>query len=226
MAEQTIILPVSYRIAFSTGVRWRIPDDVDIEISSFLTTGQPTRYIVQLTLNTQNREMTVYFRSAGETGLGLFNDNLSSLFETAGTVILSNNGGSYSFRLADAFTSYDPYRFRTELSYMQELISAFPGALTLTLSVPDPPTITSISPTYGTTAGGTSVTITGSDFQDGATVDFDNSASTSVVFVSSSSLTAVTPASSSGTASVKVTNPTTRVLRSLIALLTLLQALV
>ena len=69
------------------------------------------------------------------------------------------------------------------------------------------PTVTSINPYSGPEAGGTDVTITGSNFQDGATVDFGNSTARDVVFVSSASLTAVTPAHSPGIVSVTVRNP-------------------
>lgn len=71
----------------------------------------------------------------------------------------------------------------------------------------DPPVISDISPSSGTTDGGTAVTITGSDFVDGATVDFDGDAATSVVFVDSTEITCVTPAHAAGGITVTVTNP-------------------
>ena len=49
--------------------------------------------------------------------------------------------------------------------------------------VSGPPTVTSISPTSGTTAGGTSVTITGTNFISGTTVTIGGSSCTSVVVV-------------------------------------------
>ncbi|MGD0696946.1 MAG: IPT/TIG domain-containing protein [Terriglobia bacterium] len=70
------------------------------------------------------------------------------------------------------------------------------------------PTISSISPTSGPLAGGTVVTINGSNFLNGATVTFGGVAATAVTFVSSSQLTATTPASSNpATVDIKVTNP-------------------
>jgi RHS repeat-associated protein len=68
------------------------------------------------------------------------------------------------------------------------------------------PTVTSVSPNNGTAAGGTSVTITGTNFVSGATVKFGTASATGVTFVSSTSLTATTPAGS-GTVNVVVTNP-------------------
>ncbi|MGH9557039.1 MAG: beta strand repeat-containing protein, partial [Terriglobales bacterium] len=69
------------------------------------------------------------------------------------------------------------------------------------------PTITSISPNSGTAAGGTSTTITGTNFQSGATVSFGGTAAASVTFNSSTQLTAVTPARAAGAVNVVVTNP-------------------
>ena len=69
------------------------------------------------------------------------------------------------------------------------------------------PTLSSITPTSGSTAGGTSVTLTGTGFVAGASVSFGGSAATSVVVVSSTSITAKTPAHAAGTVGVTVTNP-------------------
>jgi len=70
------------------------------------------------------------------------------------------------------------------------------------------PSVTSISPPTGSIDGGTAITITGTNFRDGATVLVSVNAATSVVFVSDTSLTADTPEhTSTGSVLVKVTNP-------------------
>ena len=69
------------------------------------------------------------------------------------------------------------------------------------------PTVSSVSPNSGGTAGGTVVTITGSNFASGATVSFGGSSATNVSFVSSSKLTATTPAHAAGSVAVAITNP-------------------
>ena len=71
-----------------------------------------------------------------------------------------------------------------------------------------PPTITALSPNNGTTAGGTSVTINGANFQNGATVNFGGTP-VAVTFNSSSQLTVTSPAHATGAVSVSVTNPDT-----------------
>jgi hypothetical protein len=68
------------------------------------------------------------------------------------------------------------------------------------------PTVTAISPTSGTTAGGTAVTITGTGFLAGATVTLGGTAATNVNVVSGTSITATTPAHTAGAVSVVVTN--------------------
>jgi Domain of unknown function (DUF1929)/IPT/TIG domain len=68
------------------------------------------------------------------------------------------------------------------------------------------PTVTGVTPTSGTTAGGTPVTITGTGFLAGATVAFGTTAATSVTVVSSTSITATTPAHAAGAVNVVVTN--------------------
>jgi hypothetical protein len=68
-------------------------------------------------------------------------------------------------------------------------------------------TVTSVSPTLGPAAGGTLVTITGTNFASGATITFGGTASSTTTFVNSTTYTAVTPAGTAGPANVEVTNP-------------------
>ncbi len=68
------------------------------------------------------------------------------------------------------------------------------------------PTVTSVSPSSGSSGGATGVTITGTNFLSGATVNFDGAAATNVTVVSSTSITAKTPTHATGTVNVVVTN--------------------
>ncbi len=75
-------------------------------------------------------------------------------------------------------------------------------------STPAPaPMVTGIVPTSGPPAGGTAVTLSGANFQAGATVHFGAVAATAVTFNSAASLSAVTPAEAAGPVDVTVTNP-------------------
>lgn len=71
---------------------------------------------------------------------------------------------------------------------------------------PNPATIsvTAVSPSTGTTFGGTAITITGAGFSAGATVQVGGTAATDVVVVSSTSITAKTPAHAAGAGDVRV----------------------
>ena len=62
-------------------------------------------------------------------------------------------------------------------------------------------------PDSGPTAGGTSISVFGVCFEDGATVSVGGNPATSVVFVDANTLTCVTPAGTAGLADVTVTNP-------------------
>jgi signal transduction histidine kinase len=69
------------------------------------------------------------------------------------------------------------------------------------------PTVSGITPASGTTAGGDSVTITGTNFVSGAAVIIGGNAATAVTVVNSTTITATTPAGTAGTSDVVVTNP-------------------
>src|SRR5580700_68204 len=67
----------------------------------------------------------------------------------------------------------------------------------------NPPTVSSVSPDKGPEAGGTSATITGTNFNEATTVTFGSSEATSFEVVSPTSITAVAPAGA-GTVDVRV----------------------
>ncbi len=69
------------------------------------------------------------------------------------------------------------------------------------------PTIGAVAPNSGPAAGGTTVTITGANFQPGVGVSFGGTASSQVSLVSATQLQAKTPAHAAGVVDVAVTNP-------------------
>ena len=69
------------------------------------------------------------------------------------------------------------------------------------------PTITGISPTTGSTNGGTPITITGTGFTGATAVNFGSKAATGVTVVSATSISATSPAGTAGTVDVTVTTP-------------------
>ena len=69
------------------------------------------------------------------------------------------------------------------------------------------PTLTSVSPASGPTAGGTTITLTGTNFVSGATVRVGGVAATNVAWVGGTRVTARTPAGTAGAKDVRITNP-------------------
>ena len=80
------------------------------------------------------------------------------------------------------------------------------AASTLTqLATPSTPTITSVLPNSGPTSGGTAVTITGTEFESGATVTFGGVAGT-VTALSATEISVITPSAAPGSVDVSVAN--------------------
>lgn len=101
-------------------------------------------------------------------------------------------------------TSMGNYSFQVQVTDASKHSSS--GNVSVKVTGP-PPTIYGISPTFGSTSGGTTVTISGKNLQSGATVTFGGVAGTSVNVMNSGQMTAVTPAHAAGSVDVVVTNP-------------------
>lgn len=69
------------------------------------------------------------------------------------------------------------------------------------------PTVTSVVPNSGTTLGGSTVTVSGTNFVATPTFTFGGTSAQSVVFVNSTTLTVVTPAHAAGAVTGQATNP-------------------
>lgn len=69
------------------------------------------------------------------------------------------------------------------------------------------PTVTSVSPATGPTTGGTSVTLTGTNFTGATAVSFGGTAATAFTVNGPTSITATTPPRAAGAADVAVTTP-------------------
>lgn len=132
-------------------------------------------------------DYVIQFSSNAGTSWTTFNDGTSTASET--TVTGLTNGTSYVFRVA-AVNSRGQGAFSTTSAAV--------------VPAPNPPTVTNVSPVAGPLAGGTTVTITGTNLT-GATVTFGGTAGTNVVVnATGTSLTVVTPARPAGAVSVVV----------------------
>ena len=72
------------------------------------------------------------------------------------------------------------------------------------------PTVTSVTPAQGPTAGGTEITIVGTGFVPGTEVSVGGNPATDVQLVNRRKITAKTPAGSAGTSAVRVVRPDTQ----------------
>ncbi|HEX4186601.1 MAG TPA: IPT/TIG domain-containing protein [Solirubrobacteraceae bacterium] len=88
-------------------------------------------------------------------------------------------------------TPATPYHYRVAATNANG--TSFGADRTFTTTPHDPPTVISLSPTAGITSGGTSVTITGSEFYEVASVRFGSANAASYTVNSPESITAVSP---------------------------------
>ena len=152
-----------------------------------LTRLRPTGGGTAVTINGTNfvAGATVSIGGAAAGNVNVANSTTISAVtppHAAGTVnVVVTNGGGQSGTLANGFT-YD------------------------TPPTNPPPTVADVSPASGPIAGGTAVTITGTNFVTGATVSFGGAAASNVNVTSSTSISATTPAHAAGNVNVTVTN--------------------
>ena len=127
---------------------------------------------------------------------------------TAGNPSTSIDVGNVTSRAFTGLQVGSTYYFRV-VAYNAAGQNSTPSAeVSYTVPTPPPttPTITSFTPTSGPTAGGTVITISGTNFATGATVRIGGVAATGVTLVSSTQLRATSPAGTAGAKSVQVTN--------------------
>ncbi|MEA2905552.1 MAG: hypothetical protein QOI12_2939 [Alphaproteobacteria bacterium] len=105
---------------------------------------------------------------------------------------------------ASAIT-YNGFQSVTNPAQLSENLPPY-SIIVLHLSGVQAPTVASVSPASGPTAGGTSVTITGTKFIGATAVKFGTTAATSFTVNSSALITATAPAGSAGVVDVKVTS--------------------
>jgi Concanavalin A-like lectin/glucanases superfamily/IPT/TIG domain len=182
-----------------------------------------------------NGKVNITYASAGPTVITNVASALTSSGATLNGTVTSNGGSTsvtFEFGLTTAYGStvtaaQSPLAFDAAGSAVSAAVTGLScntlyhfrakgvnsagttngGDRTFTTSACPPPTVTSISPTAGSTAGGTSVTITGTNFTGATGVTIGGAAATSVVVVSATSITAITPARTAGAKDVVVTTP-------------------
>lgn len=152
-------------------------------VASVLPAGGITNGGTVVTINGVNfvSGMTVKFGTNSATGVNFVNSTQATAVAPAGTL------GKVDVTIQNPDGSVG---------------SLFNG---YTYSVP--PNVVSLSPASGSTTGGTTVNISGSNFVSGSTVKFGGNSAYTVIFQDAALLTVVTPAGSPGAVSVIVENP-------------------
>ena len=131
----------------------------------------------------------VYFGTTGATGVMVVNATTITATAPATSksgnvdVTVATSGGQSQTSSADTWT------------------------YTVPPSAPPVPTVSSITPTSGPAAGGTAVTVNGSGFTNGVSVNFGSVAGTNVVIVSATELTVTSPPVPAGTVDITVSGP-------------------
>jgi len=142
--------------------------------------------------------------TSGGTGVSISGSGFSS----ASVVSFGGVGAGFSINNDGSITAFAPMHAPGTV----DVTVSSPGGTSAT-SVADlytydaPPTVSSVSPVVGRTAGGNTVTINGTNFLSSAGVTFGGIASGSITFVSATQLKAVAPAHAAGTVDVRVSTP-------------------
>lgn len=91
-------------------------------------------------------------------------------------------------------------------NYLSQLLNVVTFTAAAPVVTPQP-TVISATPATGPAAGGTLVTLVGTQFVDGCTIKFGATASASVSFISATMVKAIAPAHAAGAVGVTVMNP-------------------
>ncbi|PTT48993.1 IPT/TIG domain-containing protein, partial [Aeromonas sp. HMWF014] len=120
-------------------------------------------------------------------------------------LILDPSPGSSTTTLYGSPTTAGTYTFSITLN--DGLNQGGVATYTLVVTSSAAPTLTSAAPSSGPTAGGTSVTLTGTNLTGATAVSFGGTAATGYTVNNATTITANTPAHAAGTVNVVVTTP-------------------
>ncbi|WP_179783920.1 IPT/TIG domain-containing protein [Rhizobium sp. AN5] len=152
--------------------------------------------------------------AASATVVADTSDNPVTLNITGGTPTTVGIGTQASHGTATAsgtsitYTPTAGYTGSDSFTYTAENADGVSAAATVSVTVnPAVPTLTGVSPASGSTAGGTVLTITGTNLTGATGVTIGGTAATGVNVISATSITATTPARAAGAVNVAVTTP-------------------
>jgi hypothetical protein len=160
--------------------------------------------------------------SAAATGSGTLADSGSAITTAANDLIFgagttgtafSAAGSGFTLRMINAFGNIAEDKMASSAGTYNATATTSSSVWVMQMAAFRPkvgsnpaPTVSTVSPTSGTTAGGTPITITGAGFSTGASLTLGDTAASNVNIVSSTSITATTPTHTAGAVNVVVTN--------------------
>ena len=159
------------------------------------TAGYTLHVEAEVTDNVGVDDVLVYYRTLGSAG-------------DYGTLAMSNiSGNEWSANIPGSQVLAPGLEYYLTASDGINLVYDGTPGVPHVVVVDATPTITSVSPNQGPVEGGTTVTISGTLFQDGASVLFGTVPASNVTFVNSNQITCTAPAHFPAYVDVKVINP-------------------
>ncbi len=158
-----------------------------------------------ITVGAGSANYTVTYNGNGSTG-GTAPVDANSPYVTGATATVLGNTGSL-VKTGNTFGGWNTAADGSGINYAAGATFVFNWNTTLYAKWIPVPTITTVSPNSGPAAGGTTVTITGTNLTGASAVTFGGLAATSVTVVSATSVTCVTPAKAAGAVNVVLTTP-------------------
>lgn len=182
----------------NSGAAWGVPVDISAAGGS--------AWYPQVALSSDGMSQTIaWYRSNGSNDIIQVSSSADRGLTWSAPVNLSAVGG----------TTRDPVvAMSTDGQYQAVAWNRYNNGsnnVIQTSRFPSPaPVVSSVSPSSGSTVGGTSMSVTGSNFVSGSSVSVGGTSCSSVTFTSSTQLMCTTPAGAAGAADVVVTNPDTQ----------------
>jgi hypothetical protein len=146
-----------------------------------------------------------YCQTPWATNIELYSTPLMTSGTIDSATMWDSNANAY-LTLDDSRTYWASMRVVTYAGAGSDTTAQSSSSNLVEINPGNPPTVTAVSPSSGSVAGGTAVTITGTGFAGGATVTVGGAACTNVLVASATEISCTTPAGTAGTASVVVTS--------------------
>ncbi len=146
--------------------------------------------------------------TTGSTGLGLYGNDIAAYSTTnnktnTNPMLVNPANNNFALQAGSPAIAYAQSE-----SFLPASAADAGGCSSSLTSCPGiVPAVASVSPTSGSTAGGTAVTITGAGFTGATAVTFGSAATTGLTVVSDSQITVTAPAGTAGTVDITVTVP-------------------